>query len=242
MSGLNLTLRQRATWLAHTAKSVTQDHHREMEPMLRQFIPEDGVVIDVGAHAGQMTRMFADLAPRGHVYSFEPATYARSILEIAVKLRRVRNVTILTHALGDNEGQLTLATPLKRKARSMGYGLTHVTDGTMAPAANEFTETVRATTLDTYAVEAGLTRLDFVKVDIEGWEGRFLAGAERTLARFHPALLLELHAEMLKRGGDTPEDILASLTALGYRAMKLPDISQVSPQYDGPGDYLFVAR
>lgn len=242
MSSLNLSLRQRATWLAHTAKSVTQDHHREMVPLLQPHIPEDAVVIDVGAHAGQMTRMFAAMAPRGRVYSFEPAAYARSILEIAVKMRRVPNVAIFPYALGDNEGELTLATPLKRKARSMGYGLTHVTGGEEAGAPNEFTEKVRATTLDAFAVEEGLTRLDFVKVDIEGWEGRFIAGAERTLARLKPTLLLELHAEMLKRGGDTPEDIFETLSGLGYRAMKLPNATQAVAAYDGPGDYLFAAR
>ena len=40
----------------------------------------ESVVLDVGAHAGQMAKLFAGLVPRGHVYAFEPGAYALAVL------------------------------------------------------------------------------------------------------------------------------------------------------------------
>ena len=94
-------------------------------PLLSQHIPSDAVVIDVGAHAGQFARMFAAIAARGHVFSFEPSPYARSILETALRWRGVRNVTVVAKGLGDAPGVLELATPIKKRG-GLGYGLAHV--------------------------------------------------------------------------------------------------------------------
>lgn len=238
MSGLNLTLRQRASWLAHAAKSVTQDHHRALAPLIATVLPRDGIAVDVGAHAGQMARLFARAAPAGRVYAFEPSAYARSILSLAIACRGVRNITVIACALGDSEGTLTLATPLKRASRSMGYGLAHITD---APAQGAFAETVRVTTLDAFAAAQALARVDFVKCDVEGYEGRFLAGAAQTIARFKPALLIELNADHLARAGDAAQAVFAGVLAHGYRGAILEaGAPRPAPAYAGPGDYLFT--
>lgn len=238
MTSLHLSARQRASWLAHAFKSITQNHHDDLIPLISPLIARDAIVIDVGAHAGQYARLFARLARDGHVHAFEPASYARSILELAVKLRGVRNVTVRNYALGDNEGELRMATPLKRKGKSYGYGLTHVDPDASGP--DVAVEAVRATTLDRFVAEEHIARVNFIKCDIEGWEGRFIAGAADTLARFHPALLLELNAEHLKRGGDSGESVFAQLMALGYRAgIVRGDRVEPVTAYIEPGDYVF---
>lgn len=241
MPRLDLSLKQRGDWLAHAFKSITQDHHRELTPLLQRFIPAEGVVIDVGAHAGQFARMFAAIASRGQVFSFEPSPYARSILQAAVTWRAVRNITIVPKGLGDAPGTLELATPIKRRG-GLGYGLAHV------PAAGESAEgqrrdSIEIITLDTFVSAQGLTRLDFIKVDVEGFEGRVMAGAKAALLRFKPALLLELHSKHLARGGDTAEGVAASLAALGYSAQRLGEAGTLLPagNLNEPGDFLFTA-
>lgn len=221
---------------AHLWKAVTQDHHRPLAPVLGARIPADGVVFDVGAHAGQFAKLFARLAPQGRVFAFEPAAYARSILGAVVQLRRLRQVEILPLALGDQLQTLTLSTPLKR-AGALGFGLAHL--GAASGPARQ--EPVRVTTLDAFVAERGLQRLDFLKADIEGHEGRLLAGARASLARFRPALLLELDAARLARAGDAPGPILANLVGLGYRAQRLFPDGALEPveTIDAPGDFLF---
>jgi len=80
---MRLIPRQRASWLAHVFKAATQQHHRELRALFAPHIPTDGVIVDVGAHAGQFSKLFAAMAPRGHVFAFEPSAYARSVMEPA---------------------------------------------------------------------------------------------------------------------------------------------------------------
>src|SRR5260370_747349 len=72
-------------------------------------------------------------------------------------------------------------------------------------------EIVARTTIDDVLKALDLERLDFIKADIEGWELRLLHGAESTLARFRPRLLLELTGAALARAGDRLDDAFAFL-------------------------------
>lgn len=232
-----LTLRQQASRVAHIWKAVTQDHHQALAPVLRPCIPLDGVVFDVGAHAGQFTKLFASLAPQGRVFAFEPSRYARGILSEVVRLRSLAMVEIVPAALGARQESLALSTPLKTGG-SLGFGLAHL--GKAEGAAR--LETVPVWTLDAFFARRLLARLDFIKADIEGFEGRLLAGAAETLARFRPALLLEFDASRLARAGDEPAQIFAQLAALGYQAQRLGPNSQPEPIGDpaAAGDFLFT--
>jgi len=200
-------------FFAHLFKAVFKQHHRALTPMLRAVIPDDAVVFDVGAHAGQFTKLFSRLAPRGIVYAFEPGSYARAILRVAVRASRIRNVAILPLALGERAGVAVLTVPVKTSG-SYGFGLAHLGAGGV-PSAE--IEAVGVATLDEAVAALGLDRLDFIKADIEGYELRMVRGAKTTLARLKPALLLEIDEPRLARAGDTVADLWSELLSLGYR-------------------------
>ena len=126
---MQLTLRQRATYLAHLHKAIFRSYHAQLLPYLARFIPADGTVIDVGAHAGQFTKIFARLAPQGQVYAFEPASYARSILRGVCAVRRLHNVTVVPAGLGAVAGRFDLDIPLKAKMEEV---LTEIRSGQFA--------------------------------------------------------------------------------------------------------------
>ncbi|MGE0093977.1 MAG: FkbM family methyltransferase [Alphaproteobacteria bacterium] len=203
----------RVRYAAHLWKAVAYDHHRELLPML-SWVPADGVVLDVGAHAGQFAKLFASLVPQGRVYAFEPGSYARSILTQVVRLRRLAHVEIVPMGLGDAPGQAQLTMPIKRSG-AYGFGLSHL--GGPDRAGPMRTETVEIGTMDAFVRARVLRRVDFIKADVEGWEGRMLAGAQETLERFRPALMLELIGSHLARAGDTLEAVWNSLEQRGYR-------------------------
>ncbi len=132
--------------------------------MFRELVPSGGVVIDVGAHAGQFTKLFAGLVPQGRVIAFEPSSYARRILSIVVAAKRLANVTVVPAGLSDAAGQAELAMPLKASG-SLGYGLSHFGVEAARPVVRE---SVDLMTLDGYVREAALDRVDLIKADIEG--------------------------------------------------------------------------
>ncbi len=220
MDMLRLTLRQRLTWSAHLWKALVRRHHLEMLPQFRPFIPTDGVVLDVGAHAGQFTKLFAAMVPGGHVHAFEPGSYALSILRTVVSFRRLSNVTVHACGLGDTSQAGVLNVPIKESG-SVGFGLSFVGDS-QARERRALTEHIAIKRLDEVVMECGMTRVDFIKVDIEGSEMRMLAGARETLSRFSPALYIELVNGHLARRGDSIEKLTGYLGGLGYRPVGGP--------------------
>ena len=227
------------SFLAHLFKATTQQHHRLLAPVIARLVPSDGIVFDVGAHAGQFTKLFARAAPAGHVYAFEPGSYARSILRVVVAARRLGNVSVLPLALGAVPHLDTLTVPLKRRG-SVGFGLAHF--GAPQPRwAQVAQEVVATTTVDTVVETLALDRLDLIKADIEGWELRLLHGARAALERFRPRLMLELADAHLARAGDRVSDAFGFLEGLGYRAFEgLPGHGFVPVAAPHDGDFWFL--
>ncbi len=208
-----------ATYFAHLWKAVTQQHHKALMPALARAIPPDAVILDVGAHAGQFAKLFAKLAPEGRIWSFEPGSYARSILRAALWLNGVRNVSVVPMGLGESAGVATLSLPVKRPG-SYGFGLAHL-GAAEARWQRIAVEPIAVSTIDLFAAAQGIDRLDFIKADIEGWEAAMLRGGLATIDRLKPRLLLELDGQHLARAGDTLEAAWALLTGFGYRPFTL---------------------
>lgn len=196
--------------------------------MIARYIPRRAVVFDIGAHAGQYTKLFARYAGDGRVYAFEPGSYARSILRTVVWTHRLANVAVVPAALGAVAGVGTLTIPLKRP-RSLGFGLAHFGEADAERWAAVAQEVAVTTTVDTMAAALQLDRLDFIKADIEGWELQMLNGARTTLERFRPVMLLELMRNSLARAGDRLEDAFAQLETLGYGAFVLSGDGNLLP-------------
>jgi len=227
-------------FLAHLFKAAAWQHHRALAPTIARLVPATAIVFDIGAHAGQYTRLLARAAAEGRVYAFEPGSYARSILRTVVWLHSLTNVAILPMALGAASGIEILNLPVKNRG-GFGFGLAHL--GTPEDRWRSVAqELVSLTTLDSVVTALGIDRLDFIKADIEGWELRLLHGGEATLRRFRPHLMIELASGRLARAGDRLDDAFAFLTELGYAAYE-PDrggrLVPVLLPHDG--DFWFIA-
>lgn len=174
---------------------------------VERFVQPGWVVVDVGANIGYFTLLFArKVGPAGQVHAFEPAAVTAASLLRNIALNRPTNVWTYRMALANRRGKASL-----RRGRADNAGQTH-----LAAPGDPGDESTPVTTLDAFVEEQGLTRLDFVKVDIEGAEAAFVAGAACTLARFRPAIMIEINPTALRALGANPGDLVRTLEALGY--------------------------
>lgn len=179
----------------------------ESTHLIRQIIKPRMVVLDVGANFGYYTVNFSKLVGEsGHIYAFEPSKRFRKRLVDHLTRNKCKNITVLDFGLSNREGTLTL------------YGgdssaTLHPIPDFMRPTEEE---NVQLRTLDSFVSGNKLERVDFVKVDIDGHEPEFVAGAMKTLADYRPILLMEFAQLNLMKAGSDVVKLSDQLKSLGY--------------------------
>jgi FkbM family methyltransferase len=183
---------------------------------LHRYLPRDGVFIDAGANQGEFTVTAAGIVRTGHVYAFEPAPWMHERLQRNLALNEFRNVTVVPYGLSDARAVLAFYDEPRRETtgpRNEGL-ISLYPDARRSQPVGQFS----VIALDEWAAEAGLSRLDVLKADVEGAELRLLQGAAHTLERFRPALLLECSDASCRSAGYSAGELVAHLrSALRYR-------------------------
>lgn len=139
-------------------------------------------ILDVGGFIGDSILILKPLTDKS-VISFEAVSQNYELMKRTVEMNRFENVVLEKMALGSKRGEVTIE--LAGSASSLN-------PNTTAKATGE--EKVQMDTLDSYMEHSG-KELDIglIKVDIEGAEQDFMAGAKKTIERFRPVLLMSIY-------------------------------------------------
>jgi len=141
-------------------------------------------VIDVGANVGVYTFSAArQVGPTGKVVAIEPFSGCVRCLQETRRLNQLDWVQVFGAAASDRPGTLRLSIHEASE-------LNEVLADDETPANGQI-ETVPCITLDDLMTEAQLERVDWLKIDAEGHEMQVLAGGDRLLKQFRPAILYE---------------------------------------------------
>jgi FkbM family methyltransferase len=185
---------------------------RELDSVLSHLANmrgEDIVFIDIGANCGLYSLSVARHFPKSHSYCFEPVPTTLALLSANVQRNGFDDrITVVDSALGDQP---------KRVRMTASYSaMDHLVVGNGSDELSPLIVDVPMTTVDTFVVEQSLERIDFIKCDVEGAELLVFKGAQKTLTRFHPPILLEIEPRHTKRFGYTPDDLDEFLRSFGY--------------------------
>jgi FkbM family methyltransferase len=143
---------------------------------LEQFV--HGTVFDIGANVGVHSIFFSKRC--NQVYSFEPQPQAYNELCANLLLNTVYNVTPIRTAVGNYDG--TIKMPLLNQEVPNSCAGISVDQGDMD---------VPMRRLDTMKPEA----MDFMKIDVEGYEVEVIKGAIETIQLHRPIIFIEVHAQ-----------------------------------------------
>ncbi|MBV8129429.1 MAG: FkbM family methyltransferase [Planctomycetaceae bacterium] len=204
----------------------------ELSVMLEQVSP-GYVVFDVGANQGYFTRLYSLLVGRhGRVYAFEPVpTTFRVLQERMAEQQVIPNIDLINVALADTSGTAVMYLPGQNDVEASL--LPHRGVGSWRTADPPATFQCRQIRLDDFVRDRGLTRLDFLKCDVEGAELLVLRGATDTLKQFQPVLYLEVSPDWTVDFGYHPTAIIEFLRPLGYNRFLLVTAERSHPQPTG---------
>lgn len=185
------------------------DHDETATAFVRSHLRAGDIFVDVGANVGYFSLMASRIVgPTGRVISVEPnpATLAR--LSRTVAENSISNITLCNVGLGDTSAKAELFT-----CTSEGNDT-----ASMLPSGNDQSITVDVLPLDQLVEQLGLTRVDYLKIDVDGFEHKVFAGAAKLMAsgklRYLQCEFSDIHLRIV---GSSPEKLHDTITSYGYR-------------------------
>ena len=167
---------------------------------ITSWAPRGGTAVDVGAWYGPWTARLSRLADR--VVTIEPNPVLARLMRASFPAAQM-----VEAAASDRGGTARLWLPAAGRGAEGVASLEHTSERSI---------TVQRVTIDSL----DLTDVRFIKMDIEGHEPAALRGAERTIRRDSPLLLLELETRHQRI-----EDVAGTLAGWGYRGYVMPERS-----------------
>lgn len=191
-------------------------HSRWLLRCLDRILRPDMTLFDVGANQGEVTLYAARHLPRGKVVAFEPTDDNYQRLISNVQLNNLSNVSTHKYGLGDERGQMQMyAADERSRHHKNGWneGLASMFAANEQCALLGMAEVYR---LDDLFPTLDTERLDVLKIDVEGAERAVLHGAQDTIARFRPWIIMEINANTCRTAGYSTSELCELLRGLGY--------------------------
>lgn len=179
---------------------ISGTYELETQRAIDRLISSGFVCYDLGASIGYLSLLMARKTKQ--VYSFEPAPHAAEQLRKHAAANGLNNISIVSSPVSDSE-------------RIVEFALTDNAYGSSIVGSPSKWPTLKLTTitLDAFATTHPLP--NFIKMDVEGEEGRVLQGARTILREKQPLICCELHSEEAAR------EVQEILTEYGYRITTL---------------------
>jgi FkbM family methyltransferase len=151
---------------------------------LRRSLKPGDIFLDVGANGGIYSVIAAkQVGPQGHVYAFEPGERELALLRHNIELNNLTNVTVMECAVSNKSGIAKFAV-VKDGALNSLAALNRTEQQI------EYWKTVTTTSLDDFLSKYAISKVDFIKIDVEGAEKLVLDGAKKLLGSNHRVTIL----------------------------------------------------
>ena len=208
-------------------------HNRKWEPHLHsifdKYITSNSTVVEVGCHIGSHSVKLSKLCK--FLYCFEPMPKSNALLLKNLNLNSCNNVNVFTEGLSKTKSKTFF-----QYSMIGNIGASSLADNPTPPEGeNPFLKhsiqsskdiEVHLITLDSLCLEA----LDFMKIDVEGYEPYVLEGAMESIKKFMPIIVLESYSSFLGTiDFEFTKNKFQNLIQLGYNMQHI----------EGP-DYLFI--
>lgn len=192
------------------AHLVNGEYEPHVTKVFRQQITHRKMnIIDLGANIGYFTMLAASMIdPDGQIFAVEPSADNVKLIELSRRQNEFNNIQIINTAVGETIGILGL---------NGSYS-----NGTTASLSNNEQSLLDSTVVPCLPLDNLIpaeTRIDLIKIDVEGYEYRALLGAQRLLSTWHPIIISEFSPDFMPlTGKNDGRTYLRFLFELGYHA------------------------
>ena len=188
-----------------------------------ETIKKSGVILDIGANIGSISLYFASINSNAQILSFEPHPDTFSIAKENIKLNTFNNIKLLNIGLGEVKDVLKLYEVNKNNP-----GMNRI----IAEEKKLPFKQIEIDTLDNVMLKNNITKVDFIKLDVEGYEYSVLKGGINTLYS-KPVLFIELDDNNLRENNKCAKELISLILSTGYKEIYRADnLTQITLDTD----------
>jgi FkbM family methyltransferase len=169
----------------------------------------NAVIVDVGAQTGLYT-LYAKYLPNCKFYAFEPFEDSYYELVKNIEINNLTNVKAYNYALGEVNEKKTLHVPSHTGLNTFGAN----------PKRFDSWKDVDVHVKKLDDILENIPRLDYIKIDTEGWEYYVLKGAEKLILKWKPDIFCEVFRDNLEQCSLTTSQLYGYMASLGYEQKK----------------------
>ena len=171
-------------------------------------------IIDIGGNNGEVALKAAKkVGIEGRVISFEPLLLNIDRFKKNLSLNpSIDNITLINKGVGNQEGEFTIVND-----RDDNLGMGWIEENNISNDIDTYySQKVLVTTLDKYLPTMKLSHIDFIKIDVEGFELKVLIGADSVINKYRPTLFIEVVDSHLKKQSTSAVELIKYLQSKKY--------------------------
>lgn len=168
---------------------VFGSHEPKTTEFIKKYVKKNMVCLDVGANIGYYSTLFSNLiGNEGKIISIEPSPINFQYLKQNLELQNLKNFILLNIACGDSNKQVDFH--LNQSGNKSKIVSDENSDNIIS---------IEVKTLDELSKDLKLEQIDFLKIDVEGYEWEFINGSKKTIEKFKPTIQIEFHRSIGKK-------------------------------------------
>ena len=163
------------------------NHEPLTTKIILEELSENMNCVDIGSNIGYYVLLEnMKIGKNGKIWAIEPSPENFSTLKENIELQNGENIKAFNFAIGDKNGEIEFVISKKSNWSKVK------SENESVDSENKVIN-VPLKTLDSFAKENNLERVNLLRMDVEGYENKIILGATQFLNQFKPTIMLEIH-------------------------------------------------
>ncbi len=202
-------------------------YEKDDSEMLFKLVKDGDNIFDIGANIGWYSNHLAKKFPNSTIYSFEPIPETFNQITANTELNGATNIRLNNLALSSKKEKLVFYYSPSITGASSSQNITENHNMTKIE--------LEAETIDNFMITNSITKLDFIKCDVEGAEYFVYQGGLETFKNKKPIIFTEMLRKWAAKFDYHPNDIINYFFQFGYKCFiankgKLKIVDEVDDQ------------
>ncbi len=188
--------------------SIYFDYKVKIHESIIEKIKSSTIIFDIGGNIGSSALFYSKIAPFSRIYSFEPHPDTYNCALENLSLNESNNIHLINLGIGNKKENLKMY-----EVNQHNPGMNRILEGDR----NFPYKLIKLDTMANICNELNIEKIDFIKIDVEGFEYAVISSGEYIIRKSKPVILVELDDDHLIEHGSNAKELVSLISSFGYK-------------------------